>query len=105
VVEPPRIGGIALAVAEDTRMYVCHCRVVNDRRIRETIDAGATTPGEVARACGAGATCGGCVPMIRRLLAERADPSCALACPMAGARPAPVMVPPAAAAGDVAHCA
>jgi bacterioferritin-associated ferredoxin len=62
-------------------MYVCHCRVVNDRRIRDTIDAGARTPGQVARACGAGATCGGCVPLIRRLLADEADRRCAPHCP------------------------
>jgi len=79
-------------------MYVCHCQVVNDRRIRETIDAGARTPSQVARACGAGATCGGCVPMIRRLLAEQADTGCALACPMASAVPA-------AAPDDVDLCA
>ena len=63
-------------------MYVCHCRVVNDRRVRETIDAGARTPAQVARLCGAGATCGGCVPLIRRILAEQAERACAAQCPM-----------------------
>jgi bacterioferritin-associated ferredoxin len=66
-------------------MYVCHCRVVNDRRIRETIHAGARTTAQVARACGAGATCGGCVPLIRRLLDEHATRPCALQCPLAAA--------------------
>jgi bacterioferritin-associated ferredoxin len=66
-------------------MYVCHCRVVNDRRIHEAIAAGARTPAAVARACGAGATCGGCVPLVRRLLAQHADHPCALQCPLAAA--------------------
>jgi bacterioferritin-associated ferredoxin len=66
-------------------MYVCHCRVVNDRRIRETIHAGARTTAQVARACGAGATCGGCVPLIRRLLDEHATLPCPLQCPLAAA--------------------
>jgi bacterioferritin-associated ferredoxin len=52
-------------------MYVCHCRAVTDCRIREVIAAGATDLGEVARRSGAGVTCGGCLPGVRRLLQER----------------------------------
>jgi len=70
---------------EGQGVYVCHCRVVNDRHIRATIDAGASTPAQVARACGAGATCGGCVPLIRRLLSEQAERRCAQQCPAAEA--------------------
>jgi bacterioferritin-associated ferredoxin len=53
-------------------MIVCHCRVVSDRTVRATIAAGATTPAEVAVACGAGSGCGGCTPTIEALLAEAA---------------------------------
>jgi bacterioferritin-associated ferredoxin len=53
-------------------MYVCHCRAVTDCRIREVIAAGATELGEVARRSGAGVTCGGCLPGVRRILAASA---------------------------------
>jgi bacterioferritin-associated ferredoxin len=56
-------------------VLVCHCLVVNDRRIRDEIDRGACDEADVALACGAGSECGGCGPMIRRLLREAgADP-------------------------------
>jgi bacterioferritin-associated ferredoxin len=55
-------------------MYVCHCRAVTDCRIREVIAAGATSLGDVARRSGAGVTCGGCLPMVERLLAEQGHP-------------------------------
>jgi bacterioferritin-associated ferredoxin len=70
-------------------MYVCHCLVVNDGRIRDTIHAGARSPGQVARLCGAGATCGGCVPLIRKLLDEHAVRPCAQ-CPLQAAAAAGV---------------
>ena len=76
---------MAVMVMEGAGVYVCHCRVVNDRSIRATIDAGASTPAQVARLCGAGATCGGCVPLIRRLLSEQAARGCAAQCPAAEA--------------------
>ncbi len=53
-------------------MIVCHCRAVNDRTIRQAIRSGACSRRQVARACEAGRTCGGCVPVINQLLeAER----------------------------------
>lgn len=51
-------------------MWVCYCRAVNDRAVREAVEAGARTHAEVARACGAGDRCGGCMPAIDRLLQE-----------------------------------
>jgi bacterioferritin-associated ferredoxin len=66
-------------------MYVCHCQVVNDRRIREEIEAGAITPRQVAERCGAGATCAGCLPAIRRLLMEQGARPCECPCPLAAA--------------------
>jgi bacterioferritin-associated ferredoxin len=56
-------------------MYVCHCRAVTDCRIREAIAAGATSLGDVARRSGAGTTCGGCLPMVARLLEEQGHPT------------------------------
>jgi bacterioferritin-associated ferredoxin len=55
-------------------MYVCHCRAVTDCRIREVIAAGAASLGEAARRSGAGVTCGGCLPMVARLLEEQGHP-------------------------------
>lgn len=51
-------------------MIVCHCKAVNDRAIREAIERGARTPREVALACQAGRKCGGCIPVVRELLAN-----------------------------------
>lgn len=52
-------------------MYVCHCLVVSDREIRAALDCGARDECAVARFCGAGSRCGGCLPAIRTLMAER----------------------------------
>ena len=51
-------------------MLICSCRAVNDRSIRAAIQAGATTPQELAEMCGAGGECGGCVPALLELLDE-----------------------------------
>ncbi len=49
-------------------MIVCHCRAVSDRAIRRAIREGATSSGEVRRACAAGGSCGGCKPRIDSIL-------------------------------------
>ena len=49
-------------------MLICHCKLVNDRRIRDAVIAGARTVGQVGRACGAGTCCGGCVPAVAELV-------------------------------------
>ena len=54
------------------RVYVCHCRTVNDRAIRAAVDTGARTVEDVGRLCGAGTECHSCHPEIQRLLSERA---------------------------------
>jgi bacterioferritin-associated ferredoxin len=61
-------------------MIVCHCRALSDRTIREVIRRGAHSPREVALACHAGRTCGGCIPTVRELIASetaRPSPDCA----------------------------
>lgn len=64
-------------------MLVCHCHVVNDRRIRAEIDRGARDEVDIAVACGAGTECGGCLPAVNRLLDE------CLGCPL---RPSDVVM-------------
>lgn len=49
-------------------MIVCHCTGVRDQDIRSAAERGVRTPGEVGQQCGAGACCGGCLPLIRELL-------------------------------------
>ena len=52
-------------------MIICHCRGVNDRKVRKAIDKGARTIEEVGDACGAGTRCGGCHQALAELLAAR----------------------------------
>jgi nitrite reductase (NADH) large subunit len=55
-------------------VIICSCNAVSDHTIREAIRAGAASCKAVARRCGAGTFCGGCVPAIDALLkAERAQ--------------------------------
>ncbi len=49
-------------------MLVCHCHAINDRMIRQCVDAGARCGNEVREALGAGGKCGGCRPAIDRLI-------------------------------------
>ena len=58
-------------------MWVCHCRAVTDRDVKEAIDNGASDEVDVAMACGAGTGCGSCIDTVRSLCAE------AQACPAA----------------------
>lgn len=79
-------------------MLVCHCRVVNDRRIREEIERGARDEFDIADACGAGTVCGGCLPVVGEILAEY---GCAPRCSVATApHPAARRVARGHAAGD-----
>jgi bacterioferritin-associated ferredoxin len=66
-------------------MIVCHCHGVSDRTIRRAVRAGAATQGQVARACGAGAGCGGCVEIVREIvLSELALARTSASAPAAG---------------------
>lgn len=49
-------------------MIVCHCKVVSDRSVAESVGGGAQTLGQLCRATGAGQDCGGCVLSLKRLL-------------------------------------
>lgn len=49
-------------------MLVCHCLAVNEATLRDVIAAGARDEFDVAKACGAGSVCGGCVPTVSRIL-------------------------------------
>jgi bacterioferritin-associated ferredoxin len=51
-------------------MYVCHCNVVTDRDVLESVANGATCVRDVARQTGAGRVCGGCISVIRELVCQ-----------------------------------
>jgi bacterioferritin-associated ferredoxin len=60
-------------------MWVCLCKGVTDRTIRQAVEDGARTTLEVAFACRAGTGCGGCLPEVRKVmcahLAGEAEPA------------------------------
>ena len=54
-------------------MLVCHCNKVCDGVIRRCVREGARSLEDVKAACRAGGDCGGCLPLVHRLiLVERA---------------------------------
>ena len=67
-------------------MIVCHCRALSDRKIREVIRRGAHSPREVAIACHAGRTCGGCIPLVRELIASETSRAARAECVGAAGR-------------------
>lgn len=66
-------------------VIVCHCHGVSDRTIQFEAGLGAGDVDEVARRCGAGADCGGCLPTIEDLLEIRTldTPLTGTVCPAA----------------------
>lgn len=55
-------------------VIVCCCHRVTDREIRRAASAGARTPRQVAEACGAGASCGGCRMSVCEILDDVHEP-------------------------------
>jgi bacterioferritin-associated ferredoxin len=51
-------------------MFVCHCAVVTDSDVLESIANGARCVADVARQTGAGRTCGNCVSSLRDLVCQ-----------------------------------
>ena len=51
-------------------MFVCVCRAVSDRKIRQAVAAGACSVRELKDGLGLGSVCGRCVPEARQLIAE-----------------------------------
>lgn len=49
-------------------MIVCQCTGKTDRQVKKAVAAGARSTAEVMRACEAGGCCGGCTPLIERLI-------------------------------------
>ena len=51
-------------------MLICHCRAVSDHTVRRHLLDGVRHERDLIVRCGAGGRCGGCLPHLRRLLAE-----------------------------------
>ena len=51
-------------------MYACICRGVTERKVSAAIVEGACTVDDLVAGCGAGSRCGGCLPVLHRLLQE-----------------------------------
>ena len=51
-------------------MIVCHCHGVTDRAIRKVVREGACSLRQVALASRAGRMCGGCRPVVKKLIEE-----------------------------------
>jgi len=52
-------------------LLICHCAGVRDARVLDAIASGSGSCDAIAAACGAGARCGGCRPLLEQLLAQR----------------------------------
>ena len=52
-------------------MYVCACKAVTEEQVRRAVDDGARDLATLVRACGAGVTCGSCVPLVGEILAHQ----------------------------------
>ncbi len=51
-------------------MYVCICRRVTDKTIRQCVHQGAECAEQVGRMCRAGTDCGNCTEMVEEVIAD-----------------------------------
>lgn len=51
-------------------MYICLCKAVTDRQIREAIDRGNTRMSDLKRELGVCTGCGKCAPNVKEILFE-----------------------------------
>ena len=54
-------------------MYVCNCNGIREREVRAAIEAGATRPAEVFRACDAKPQCARCVCEMKQMIDEQVE--------------------------------
>ena len=54
-------------------MFVCLCKAVCDKRVRDAIDRGASSVDAVGFACGAGTDCGSCHDTIAALIERHSE--------------------------------
>lgn len=49
-------------------MYICVCKAVSDKKIRQLVQEGATSVRELKQCLGVGSQCGKCIPAAQELL-------------------------------------
>ena len=49
-------------------MYLCICKSVSDKQVREAVDQGARTMGDISARFGIGVECGKCLEDVRQFL-------------------------------------
>ncbi|QQS54280.1 MAG: (2Fe-2S)-binding protein [Candidatus Competibacteraceae bacterium] len=49
-------------------MFLCICKSVSDKQVREAVDQGARTIGDISARFGLGAECGKCLDEVRQFL-------------------------------------
>jgi bacterioferritin-associated ferredoxin len=54
-------------------MYVCNCNGIREREVRAAIEAGATRPTEVFKACDARPQCARCVCDMKQMIDDQRD--------------------------------
>ena len=64
-------------------MYVCVCNAISDREVRACAEGECSTVAMAYRSLGKPPKCGKCVPLMRRLVRQIAEPTdaCAVAAP------------------------
>jgi bacterioferritin-associated ferredoxin len=71
-------------------MYVCICNALNDKKVKQALHHGATTPGSVFRHFECQVQCGKCVPTMREMAQEHCSSRC-VACPSQIVLPQPAL--------------
>ncbi|HAT41366.1 MAG TPA: (2Fe-2S)-binding protein [Rheinheimera sp.] len=51
-------------------MYICVCKAVSDKKIRQLVQEGATSMRELKQCLGVGSQCGKCIPAAQELLSD-----------------------------------
>ncbi len=54
-------------------MYVCNCNGIREREVRAAIEAGASRPAEVFKACDARPQCARCVCDMKQMIDDQRD--------------------------------
>lgn len=57
-------------------MYVCICNALNEKKVNQALDNGASTPAGIFRHHEAQVQCGKCVPMMRDMAKSRCAGLC-----------------------------
>ncbi len=66
-----QIDGIRSAGQPQDLMYVCLCKAITDKQIRDAVDNGVQNIAQLQETCGAASGCGSCRDVAQDLIDER----------------------------------